>query len=699
MRHKAVRFCLIFVFASSALAQQQNVADKNAPDAARLRAHVSYLASDELEGRRTGTPGAEKAAAYIAATFMSYGLMPGGGARVAGFDPSTGRGDYRAPFPYVAAVELGKQNAMTFTSRAPETSPQSPPATLDLRVGEDWMPLGFSASGSTGKLTPAFAGYGIAAAELNYDDYKKTDVSGRAAIAFAGTPDGDNPHGQFVRYGDLRLRAAAARAAGAKALVLVATDENFKEDRLARLAFDNAGGDARLPVVVVSRQAAAQLLGLSSVAALGEFEQTLRKAITDAQGAGKGGAAAAVKTDLTGALLSVSTDIVRREAPASNVIGILYGSDPQLRNEAIVIGAHYDHLGRGGQGSLAAREGEIHHGADDNASGTACLLELARLLSRERKSLRRTIVFVAFAGEEEGLLGSNHYVNHPAFQLEQTIAMINMDMVGRLKDRVLTIGGVGTAAEWKRWIEAANNHLDIRIVAGQKSSARASDASAPTSSVRVMTQTANGNKRTQTVNVDKSMPVVRGADGSTVAVGTPAEYFALRLNEDGYGPSDHASFYAKRIPVLFFFTGTHEDYHKPSDTAERVNYEGAAQILDFVRSLVSALQESDKRPTFAVAKSEGAGRSTGFRVYLGTIPNYGETNDGLRLDGVREGSPAEKAGLKAGDRIVRMAGRDVRNVYDYTNALSGMKAGEEYEVGIVRDGQPLTLRITPAARK
>jgi len=175
--------------------------------------------------------------------------------------------------------------------------------------------------------------------------------------------------------------------------------------------------------------------------------------------------------------------------------------------------------------------------------------------------------------------------------------------------------------------------------------------------------------------------------------------FALTLSEDGYGPSDHSSFYSKQVPVLFFWTGTHDDYHKPSDTSDKINYEGEARIMSFVTRVVRDIDRSDTRPTYTVAKSESQGRSTGFRVYLGTIPNYADANDGLKLDGVRDNSPAAKAGLKAGDKIVKMAGHDVKNVYDYTYALGEMKAGQEYEVELMRDGQRMTLRITPEARK
>src|SRR5205807_2060003 len=194
-------------------------------------------------------------------------------------------------------------------------------------------------------------------------------------------------------------------------------------------------------------------------------------------------------------------------------------------------------------------------------------------------------------------------------------------------------------------------------------------------------------------------PIVVGTNGNAIVTVDPARQFLLTLNEDGYGPSDHSSFYAKQVPVLFFWTGNHEDYHKPSDTADKINYQGEARIVSFIASILHDIDNNDKRPTYTVAKSESQGRTMGFRVYLGTIPNYADSNDGLKLDAVRDDSPASKAGLKAGDRVVKMAGREVKNVYDYTYALGEMKAGQEYEVEIVRGSERMTLKITPAARK
>jgi hypothetical protein len=639
---KTLRLLLALVLLAPPAFAQSMAKPAVAPDVERLRAHVTYLASEKLEGRRTGTAGAREAARYVAREFMRYGLRPAG-------DRPTGdltETSYLQEFPYVAGVELGRGNALTATRRADAGTPMA----IDFRAGEDWMPVGFGSNGRV-EAPVAFVGYGITAAEQNHDDYRGAGAAGKVAVAFAGTPDGDDPHGRFARAGGPRFKAAAARAAGARALVVIAAEENFGNDGLARLRYDNAGGDAGLPVAVISRQAAAKILGLAGPPLLAAFERSLR-------GGGGGGPAAAASDAEPGkgVVLNLTTDVVRKNAPAANVVGVLEGTAAESKSEAIVLGAHYDHLGRGGEGSLAGREGEVHHGADDNASGTAGLLELARLLAGERKSLRRTVVFVAFGGEEEGLIGSSHYVRNPALPIEQTVAMLNMDMIGRLRDNALSVGGVGTAAELRAMIEGVNM-------------------------------------------VHLPPVVVRGKGGRREELPAPwVKRFELRLSEDGFGPSDHSSFYARRVPVLFFFTGVHEDYHKPSDTADRVNYHGEAKILELVHDVVMHLQYSKARPTYTAAKAEANTRTT-FRVSLGTVPSYGESTDGLKLDAVREGSPAAAAGLQAGDKIVKLAGRDIRNVYDYTQALSGMKAAQEYEVELLRDGRRLTLKVTPAARQ
>jgi peptidase M28-like protein/PDZ domain-containing protein/PA domain-containing protein len=587
-------FILLLAAAVGAVAQQ--------PD--RLQHDVKYLASDALEGRNTGTKGATEAANYIAKEFGRLKLKPLATA-------AAGRGStssYLQSFPYVSGVTLGKGNAFLFSHGVTAESP----VAVEI-AGTDWLPLGFSSSAKVdGDVV--FVGYGITASELNHNDYAGVNATGKIAIAVQGTPDAANPHGQFARFEGVRWKAVAARNAGAKALVVIAREANFSDDRLAKLRYDNSAGDAGLPVIVISRQAADRLLKTSDLS-VAQLEQSPSSRA------------------LKGALL-LTTDVVRSEVPAYNVIGMLEGTDPLLKKEVIIIGAHYDHLGRGGEGSgsLAPTSGEIHHGADDNASGTAGVLELARLFTAQKP--RRTLVFMAFGGEEEGLLGSNYYVNHPLLPLANTVAMINMDMIGRMKDRRLIIGGVGTAKEWR----------DIMAADTEKS-------------------------------------------------------FQLTLNEDGFGPSDHSSFYAKQIPVLFFWTGTHNDYHKPSDTFEKINYDDQVLILKMVARIVNQLDTADKRLTYTTAKADPAPRTGGFRVYLGTIPNYADSNDGLLIDGVRDDSPAAKAGLKAGDKIVKIGDREIKNVYDYTAALGEMKAGEEYVVEVVRGTEKLTLKLKPEARK
>lgn len=653
---------ILLLATAGVIAQQQ---DRD-PSLERLQQHVSYLASDALNGRRTGTAGANDAARYIAGEFARVGLRSPG---VAGSRrPSQAMARYLQTFPYVGRVELGKGNALSIRNVE----------TYNLQVGVDWMPLSFSSNQKIVNAEIVFAGYGITASELNYNDYSGKYAKNQVAVVFSGTPDGDNPHGAFTRAGEVRFKVAAARNAGVGALAIIASERNFKDDRLTRLRYDH-GGDAGIPVLVISRDAASKMLD-GPGATLGDYESSAdsRKLPSNSpenRNTGEGVSATINKALLLRLpakerTLTLSTDVVRNEVPAYNVIGVLEGSDPALKNEHIVIGAHYDHLGRGGEGSgsLAPNSGDIHHGADDNASGTAGLLELARLFSAQRPRLKRTVIFIAFGGEEEGLLGSNYYVNHPIMPLANTVAMINMDMIGRMKDRKLVIGGVGSAKEWREIIAQAN--------------------AAPSMSVTANSGSSSGN----------GVPIVVSANGRTIMTVDPRGTFELTLNEDGYGPSDHSVFYGKQVPVLFFWTGTHNDYHKPSDTFDKINYNDEVRILSLVARIVREVDGAEKRVTYTTARSAPAPRTGGFRVYLGTIPNYADSSDGLLIDGVRDDSPAAKAGMKTGDRIVKIGDREVKNVYDYTYALGEMKAGQEYVIEVLRGKERLSLRVTPQAR-
>jgi aminopeptidase YwaD len=617
--------CLLLAVSASTFAQSAQVAKTDAVEQ-NLRKHIEYLASDKLEGRRTGEPGAAMASKYISDQFAAIKLKPAFSGK--------GKASFLQPFPYVTGVEVANTGNEFHLEITDASGKRTNPESLMVR------PVGFSPSGSLENVPVVFAGFGIGSKELNFDDYANRDVQGKVVLIFDGTPDNDNPHSSFGRF-DVRTKALIAKDKGAVGVLLISREDKFDNDRLTRLSYDQSLGEAALPTFIISRGAAESILGVKT-----EGLNMIEKL-----SAAKKDPTAEVHINFrdTHPVVSFKMNLVKKQADAFNVIGILPGSDAQLRNEAIVIGSHYDHLGHGGQGSLAANSTEIHHGADDNASGVAAIIELARLYAGERQN-KRTLIFIAFSGEEEGLLGSNYYVNNPVFPLDKTIAMINLDMVGRLKDDKLTIGGIGTASEWKQLVEAKNPRVAKQI----------------------------------------------NLDGNVGMSFTPT--FILQLNDDGFGPSDHSSFYGKKIPVLFFFTGTHNDYHKPSDTADKINYKGLDNVIYYVDEIAWTIDKLSKRPTYIVAKSSGTGGRATFNISLGTIPNYADATDGLLLDGVRDNSPAAKAGVKAGDKVVRLAGKEVRNVMDYTYILGEMKAGEEYEIVVLRGGEPLTLKIVPVKR-
>jgi hypothetical protein len=329
--------------------------------------------------------------------------------------------------------------------------------------------------------------------------------------------------------------------------------------------------------------------------------------------------------------VSLSADVRKVRKSADNVAALLEGSDPILKNEYVVIGAHYDHLGMGGPSSLADTSSPaVHHGADDNASGAAGVIALAEDLASRSHRPKRSIVFLAFSGEELGLLGSIHYVAYPLVPTAATVAMFNMDMIGRLRDRKLTVIGMGTSPSWEPLVVAANREGAAKL--------------------------------------------------------------SLQKTEGGFGASDQQSFYLAKIPVLFFFTGAHADYHKPSDTADKINAEGEADVLRLIERCALRVAEGREHPAFHELPPTTASPSRQFRVWFGSIPDYASETEGVKLAGVRAGSPAAKAGLHAGDVVVRFGKHDIRSGDDYTIAISECRPGDEVEVGVLRDGAVLTLR-------
>lgn len=556
--------------------------------AEQIKKHIAHLASDLLQGRRAGLPGSDRAAQYIESEFRRYGLATS-----------------RQHFSFVAELQLGKKNLFEINAKG---------SVRRLRLGRDFMPMAFSSSKeAAGQLV--FAGYGISAPELQHDDYAGIDVGGKIALVMLGSPDGDDPHGRFAEQvapgRELQNKAIAARQKNASAIVFISDSDDLPRSSLSKLRPDLNFLDAGIAAFVISAEAARSIFALAGKS----FEEVKRLA---------------APTVLEGSTARLRADLIRISRETSNVIGVLSGSDLALASEHIIIGAHYDHLGLGGPESLGA-EGQIHRGADDNASGVAALLELARTLVRERP--RRSIFLIAFGAEEVGLLGSSAYTKSPLAPLSSTVAMINMDMIGRLRDGRLIVGGAGTSPSWKPLLEQLN----------------------------------------------------------------PG--FRLALQDDGYGPSDHQSFYVRDIPVLFFFTGSHDDYHKPSDTAEKINAEGVRQIAEFVGRIAISIANRDDRIAFARVEGGSRPAGRGFRVYLGTVPNYSEQGDGLKLDGVRPGSPAERAGLRAGDVIIRLGDMRIKNVYDYTYALGQLRPGQQVEVTVRRGESEITLKITPERRQ
>jgi aminopeptidase YwaD len=574
---------------------------KRSPEitATELRDHVKVLASDSLEGRKAGSAGADKAAEYIATEFKLDGLQPMGN-----------KGTYYQRFEFVAGVKLGTKNRFVIGAKGNERT---------LILNEQYRPLGFSLNNEfSGEIV--FAGYGISAPDKNYDDYKGLDVTNKAVIVLRFAPPTDSTRNELEQFSSLRYKASKAKELGARALLVVTGPLDSDTDDLIKLSYDQAIGNAGILAINITRSVVDDFLRASG---------TTIKTLQDEIAKSKRPHSFPVKDHA----VTIRADVEEIPNQSANVIGFLEGNDPTLKTDVVVIGAHYDHLGYGGEGSGSLKPDTvaIHHGADDNASGTSGLLELAEAFGSRRNELKRSMLFISFTGEEEGLLGSGYYVKNPTIPLERTVAMINMDMIGRLNKRKLIVYGTGTSREFDSLLTAHN--------------------------------------------VDSS--------------------FALSLVKDGFGPSDQSSFYGKQIPVFFFFTDLHSDYHRPSDTWEKLNYAGMEKVVRFVEAVALDVDRESNKPKYIAVEMPKTSGNTGrnYRVYMGTIPDFGEQVEGMKLSGVREGSPAAKAGLQGGDVIVKFGSVDVKNLYDFTYALGEHKPGDEVEVIVKRGKEMLTMNV------
>jgi aminopeptidase YwaD len=606
-------------------AAQDSISDA-AFSPATIKKQIAYLSSDALRGRGSGEPGNEKAAQFIAAEFARYGVKPLGTSKQRDPNAQPDGSGYYQPFRFRAGNTIGRGTQLTLTARKLVAVNPSV-AQFRWTFGALMEPSSVS-SGGKAEGPVVFVGYGIRAPEAQHDDFAGVDVKGKIVVMWAGSPAND-PHSPLAELADIRRKTLNARELGAGAVIVIVPNETpFGSS--AHPSVESA--DAGLPVLKIRQAAAYGSL----------LESPKVKELTAAADAGKN-----ISFE-TGDTAQVVADIKPLEKVTANVVGMIEGSDPQLKPEVVVIGAHLDHLGMGGPGSLAKSSAPaIHHGADDNASGTAGVLAMARFFGTEsrkggvtklaaqlRQRPRRSLVLICFSGEEMGLLGSAFYTAHPIIPLTRTVAMLNMDMVGRLRDNKLVAIGSGTAKEWDPLLDSLNR------TAG----------------------------------------------------------FTLSRSMDGFGASDQQSFYNKEIPVLFFFTGSHAEYHTPADTIDLINAPGEAKVLRMVAECAERIADSPTRPTYQKVAVTGGGGSPGFRVYFGSIPDYAAMVEGVQLNGVREGSPADKAGLKAGDIIIKFGDLTVKSVQDYTVALSGHKPGDVVKIVVQRGTETLTLTATLAAR-
>lgn len=635
---------------------------------ARLSASVSYLASDELEGRGVGAAGIDRAAQYIAEQFAALGLKT----------------DLYQDTPFQTfsmrtGAELGDGNVAALIG--PPSNDLAQPERQELKLKDDYTPLSLGGSGRI-DLPLVFAGYGITAIDEDYDDYASVDVRNKAVIVLRHEPQQDNPHSPFEGkqtspYATFVRKASNAYEHGAAAVIFV-TDDHEIQDKVARrykrwqAALDQVS-EVREKFKSVEKPSAERIrLHEEELAKLldkvrdeakklaAEYDPVLDFQTAGEVGEGRdfpvlhcrrGAIDAAVKSalgadlaelerridqgprphsgELGGWRIQAEVAVLRQEAAVKNVAAVLEGDGP-LADETIVVGAHYDHLGRGGSGSLAPGSTEIHNGADDNGSGTAALIEVARQLALRPQKLSRRVLFLAFTGEETGLIGSARYVRDPLFPLDQTVAMLNMDMVGRLNENKLILQGCNTAAEFDGIVDRLNERLAFQIT----------------------------------------------------------------RKPGGFGPSDHSSFYAKQVPVIHFFTGTHSDYHRPSDDVEKLNLEGMRRIAELVAGMAIEIAEAPQRPTYqrsTAGMPRGGGDSS--RPYFGSVPDFSQDQPGYALMSVSEEGPAEKAGLKGGDIIVRLGESKIGGLEDFDSALRKFKAGDKVPVTILRDKQERVVEV------
>jgi hypothetical protein len=581
----------------------------------RLRKDVTWLAAPEREGRGPGTAGITAAADWIAEQFSAAGLQQVGPLR-------------RQSFVMTLEATLPEDKP----NRAELVGPPGPdgsPVVVPLELGKTFTPLAAGGSGAF-DLPLVFAGYGITAPAEEYDDYAPLGAAAKAAAAvmLRQEPQKENPHSVFngnqaTQHAALVRKIANASEHEAGGVIFCNDVSATESDAL--MDFRRAGGGEngrQMPVLQISRSIVADLIERATGSPLTKLEAEIDKTLEPQS------------RPLDGWRIRGEVTIERQQTDADNIVGVLPGTGKSadglaLDRDVVILGAHYDHLGYGDSNSLAPGQHAIHHGADDNASGTAMLLEVARQL-KAMGPFPRTVLFMAFAGEERGLLGSGHYTSNPLVPLKRTAAMVNLDMVGRLVDDKLIIHGTGTGTGFDPLIDRL----------------------------------------------------------------TEAAGFTVAKEPGGFGPSDHSSFYARKIPVLHLFTGSHTDYHRPTDTAEKINYAGMARISQLIAAIIRELATAPQSPDYIEVASKMFQGGGGDRPYFGSIPDFAKPGGGYAITGVSKGSPAAQGGLQGGDVIVRLGESAITGLEDFDSALRKHKAGEAVPVVVKRDGAEKTLTVT-----
>jgi len=556
--------------------------------------HIRFLSHENKEGRYPGTRGSKDVISYIIKEFKSYGLKPGL------------ENTYVQPFDITTGIKLVENNWAILNGD-----------TLIPNI--DYTPLSFSSNANkSGSIV--FAGYGFNINEINlqWNDYLDIDVTNKWVMVMRHSPERSNQHSSYSPYVSLHKKMLVARDKGALGVVFIS---QIEDENLIPLEYKQGYNNIGIPSLHLSNKKAEKLLKT-----VGWTRKTLQQTMNRSL--------ESVSFELKGSVFSTTINLKQIQTRAANVIGKIRSGNRKYRDEYIVIGAHFDHLGTGGPGSGSRQPSLIstHPGANDNASGTAGLLELAQKLSSQKNRLKRSILFIGFDAEEKGLLGSKYFIENSPIETENIITMINMDMIGGVKDSSATISGVGTSPSFQPLIDSLS--------------------------------------LSRTLDFSLSMP--------------------------GFGPSDHASFYSKDVPVLFFFSGFHEDYHTPKDTWKNINLKGEKDILDLIYDITYHLSRSPVRPTFSEAgpKKQSTNIGSRFKVTLGIMPLYGSLKPGLEIDTIsKSDGPAARAGMKKGDIIKSINGKPIKDIYEYMDRLGELEKGSDIPVEIERGGKNITLRV------